>query len=109
MVHDRTRGGRRFTDRGRIAPGAVAHLAVLDPAAERVVEVSALAHRNPVSAYAGLHTLGVVTETWLRGRLVATADHGVTAVDGVLLDRPTAPQHARNERSSTVVHGTEAP
>ncbi|KTR39684.1 allantoicase [Curtobacterium oceanosedimentum] len=98
-----------FTDRGRIAPGVVAHLAVLDPAAEGVVEVSALAHRNPVSAYAGLHTVGVVTETWVRGRLVATADHGVTAVAGVLVDRPTAPQHARNERFGIVLNGTEAP
>jgi len=96
-------------DRGRIAPGAVAHLAVFDPAAEDVVEVAALAHRNPVSAFAGLRTVGRVVETWLRGHLVATARDGVTAVEGGLVSRPADPQHARNERSGTVVIGTEAP
>lgn len=98
-----------LTDRGRIAPGAVAHLAVLDPAAEDVVEVAALAHRNPVSAFAGLHTLGRVVETWLHGRLVATAAEGVTAVEGVLLVRPQDTQHVRNDRSGTILNGTEAP
>jgi allantoinase len=77
-----------FTDRGRIAPGALAHFAVFDPSATAVVEAAGLAHRNPVSAFAGLEARGSVTETWLRGRLVATADDGVTSVSGALVDRP---------------------
>lgn len=77
-----------FTDRGVIAPGALAHFAVFDPAARAVIDVAALAHRNPVSAFAGLEARGRVTETWLRGQLVAAADVGVTAVAGRLVPRP---------------------
>jgi allantoinase len=77
-----------FADRGRIAPGALAHFAVFDPSASAVVDVAGLAHRNPVSAFAGLEARGSVTETWLRGQLVATADGGVTSVSGALVDRP---------------------
>ncbi|OII28030.1 allantoinase [Curtobacterium sp. MCBA15_016] len=77
-----------FADRGRITPGALAHFAVFDPTASAVVDVAGLAHRNPVSAFAGLEARGSVTETWLRGRLVATADGGVTSVSGALVDRP---------------------
>lgn len=94
-------------DRGRITPGAVAHLAVFDPAAPDVVAVAALAHRNPVSAFDGLHTVGRVEETWLHGRRIATAANGVTAVAGILLDRSHT-QHDRNDRSGTLVIGTEA-
>jgi allantoinase len=77
-----------FTDRGVIAPGALAHFAVFDPAATAVIDVAGLAHRNPVSAFAGLQARGRVTETWLRGRRIASAESGVTAVDGQLVPRP---------------------
>jgi allantoinase len=77
-----------FTDRGRIAVGALAHLAVLDPAATDVIEVSGLEHRNPVSAFDGLQARGRITETWLRGRRVASAADGVTEVAGELVTRP---------------------
>ncbi|SBN64242.1 allantoinase [Curtobacterium sp. 9128] len=62
-----------FADRGRIATGALAHLAVFDPSATEVIEVAGLAHRNPVSAFAGLEARGRVTETWLRGQRVTAA------------------------------------
>jgi len=75
------------TDRGVIAPGALAHLAVFDPDAVETVTVGALAHRNPVSAFAGLEARGRVTETFLRGRRVASTADGVTAVEGELVDR----------------------
>ncbi|MFJ3381685.1 allantoinase AllB [Curtobacterium sp. NPDC090217] len=71
-----------FADRGRIAPGALAHLAVFDPSATEVIEVAGLAHRNPVSAFAGLEARGRVTETWLRGQRVTA-----TSVAGRLVTR----------------------
>ncbi|PZE56596.1 allantoinase AllB [Curtobacterium sp. MCPF17_001] len=79
-----------FTDRGRIVPGALAHFAVFDPDAESTIDVDALAHRNPVSAFDGLQVRGRVTQTWLRGRRVTGTTDGVTTVDvvaGELVDR----------------------
>lgn len=72
-----------FTDRGRIAPGALAHLTVLDPDAEATIDVATLAHRNPVSAFAGLRARGRFTTTWLRGERIATTVDGVTTVQAV--------------------------
>jgi allantoinase len=64
--------------KGRIEVGADADLVVLAPDEEFVVDVEALAHKNPVSAYAGRRLFGVVRRTWLRGTLVApdTQPHG---------------------------------
>ncbi|PYY50270.1 allantoinase AllB [Curtobacterium sp. MCBD17_023] len=79
-----------FTDRGRIAPGALAHFAVFDPDAESTVRADALAHRNPVSAFDGLSVRGRVTGTWLRGRRITSTADDVTTVDAVageLVDR----------------------
>jgi allantoinase len=71
-----------FADRGRIAPGALAHLTVLDPSATEVIEVAGLAHRNPVSAFAGREARGRITGTWLRGEPVTA-----TSVAGELVAR----------------------
>jgi allantoinase len=57
--------------KGRIELGADADLVVLAPDEEFVVDVGALAHKNPVSAYAGRRLSGVVRRTWLRGTLVS--------------------------------------
>jgi allantoinase len=54
-------------DRGRIGVGARADLVVLAPDEEFTVDVAALHHKNPVSAYAGRTLTGVVRQTWLDG------------------------------------------
>lgn len=56
-----------LSTKGRIAVGADADLVAFAPDAEFTVEPSALAHRNPVSAFAGSRLRGIVTSTWLRG------------------------------------------
>src|SRR5690606_17525339 len=63
--------------KGRIALGADADLVTFAPDAEFTVEPAALAHRNPVSAFAGARLRGVVTATWLRGRPVDDEPQGV--------------------------------
>ena len=59
-----------LTHKGRIEAGADADLTVLAPDEEFVVDVHTLAHKNPVSAYAGRRLAGVVRRTWLRGEPV---------------------------------------
>lgn len=41
-----------------------------------------------MSAFDGLRVRGSVTETWLRGRRIATADGGVVGAEGQLAGRP---------------------
>jgi allantoinase len=53
--------------KGTIAAGYDADLVAFAPDEEFTVDVAALRHRNPVSAYAGRRLRGVVRSTWLRG------------------------------------------
>jgi allantoinase len=73
-----------LTDRGRIEPGARADLVVFAPDEEFTVDVAALHHKNPVSAYAGRTLTGAVRRTWLDGAPV-DLDAGPR---GRLLTRP---------------------
>jgi allantoinase len=59
-----------LTRKGRLAEGADADLVVLAPDERFTVDVATLAHKNPVSAYAGRRLRGVVRQTYLRGTLV---------------------------------------
>lgn len=61
-----------LTHKGRIEVGADADFCVLAPDEEFVVDVAALQHKNPVSAYAGCRLAGVVRQTWLRGTPIDT-------------------------------------
>ena len=56
-----------LVDRGRISLGARADLVVFAPEQEFTVDVTRLAHKNPVSAYEGKQLRGVVRGTWLAG------------------------------------------
>jgi allantoinase len=56
--------------KGRIAVGGDADFCVLAPEETFVVDAARLAHRSPVTPYAGRELRGVVRETWLAGRPV---------------------------------------
>jgi allantoinase len=62
--------------KGSIAPGYDADLVAFAPDEEFTVDVRALRHRNPVSAYEGRRLRGVVRRTWLRGEPVGDEPKG---------------------------------
>lgn len=62
--------------KGRIEVGADADLIRFAPDEEFTVDVTALHHKNPVSAYAGRRLRGVVRETWLRGSPIGETPSG---------------------------------
>jgi allantoinase len=68
--------------KGAIAPGYDADLVAFDPGASFTVDPARLAHRHPVTPYAGQTLSGVVCRTWLRGQ-----ETGETPA-GRLLRRP---------------------
>jgi allantoinase len=61
-------------DKGVLAPGYAADICIWDPDASWVVDGAALEHRHPVTPYHGKRVRGLVTATFLRGRLVY--EHG---------------------------------
>ncbi|MGW9114264.1 allantoinase AllB [Microbacterium sp. NPDC055683] len=69
----------RLADRGVIAPGAPAHLAVFEPDAEHTLELDDLHYRNRMSPWQGARLRGIVRETWLHGARVYTRADGVLA------------------------------
>ena len=68
--------------KGRIAQGFDADFCVLAPDESFVVDPHRLYHRNPITPYAGRWLMGVVRETWLRGKPL-----DLRAPEGQLIDR----------------------
>jgi allantoinase len=62
--------------KGRIEPGAAADLVVFAPDEELTVEAARLAHRNPVTPYAGRRLTGLVRRTWLAGQPIGDRPAG---------------------------------
>ena len=56
--------------KGRIEVGADADLVVLDPEGSAVVYAAMLAHRHPLTPYAGRTLDGVVHAVYLRGQRI---------------------------------------
>lgn len=56
-----------LTDKGRIAEGAAADLAIVAPDATFTVDAAALEHRHPITPYDGRELTGVVRSTFLAG------------------------------------------
>ena len=52
---------------GAIIAGAPADLVAWQPEADFTVDPKALAHRNPITPYAGRRLSGRVRDVWLRG------------------------------------------
>lgn len=73
--------------KGRIAPGLDADLVVWDPEGERVVDVTHLQQRHPITPYASRTLRGVVHATYLGGRKVYSAGAPVGSPSGHLLRR----------------------
>jgi allantoinase len=67
----RTADLARLRGKGRIEVGCDADLVVFDPDARATVDPAALAHKNPVTPYAGLELRGRVHTTYLAGRPVS--------------------------------------
>jgi allantoinase len=75
--------------KGKIAPGADADFAIVDPAATWSVDAAALHQRHKLTPYHGRTLAAWVRATYLRGALIFADGQTVGASAGVLLSRGT--------------------
>jgi allantoinase len=73
--------------KGAFEPGADADAVVWEPDASFVVEPAALHHRHAITPYAGRRLVGVIRQTWLRGKLVYDGSHHLQTDRGRVLTR----------------------
>jgi allantoinase len=88
----------RLGDRGRVAPGSVADLAVVDLAHAAPLAATDLQDRHKLSPYVGRTLRGRVRRTILRGRTVWQDGHAVGPPLGELV-RPATPPQRPESRS----------
>jgi len=88
----------RLGDRGRVAPGSVADLAVVDLAHAAPLAAADLQDRHKLSPYVGRTLRGRVRRTILRGRTVWQDGHAVGPALGELV-RPATPPQRPESRS----------
>lgn len=71
----------RLYDRGEIAPGKRADMAIIRPGERFTVDAATLKSRNPISAFHGMVLNGVITRTFVSGK-------GTEAMQSNLIARP---------------------
>jgi len=76
--------------KGRIAPGLDADFVAWDPDGERVVDLTHLQQRHPITPYAQRKLSGAIHATILRGRTVYAAGSAEGPRTGRLLRRGKA-------------------
>jgi allantoinase len=76
-----------LTRKGSIDVGKDADMYLFDPDKTFIVDPLKLAHKNPVSPYAGKVLKGVVSKTWLRGKLVHDDGNFIGSPQGKFLSR----------------------
>ena len=76
-----------LTQKGAIDVGKDADMYLFDPDKTFIVDPLKLAHKNPVSPYAGKVLKGVVSKTWLRGKLVHDDGNFIGSPQGKFLSR----------------------
>jgi allantoinase len=74
MAAEPARLARLYGQKGTLAPGADADIAVFDPDAMWTVSADHLHFRHKISPYLGARFQGRVIETWLRGQRVFCGD-----------------------------------
>ncbi|WP_068494252.1 allantoinase AllB [Pseudoclavibacter helvolus] len=84
----------RFADRGRIAIGVPAHLAVFEPELEHTLEEGNLEYRTKISPWHGQRMHGAVVTTYLHGEQIYTRAEGLSARRGREVLAPAAPTAA---------------